>query len=58
MILISSEDELSEYAEYANCIEYKIKSFHKNLSIWEVETKTRGMKLTSSTYGTLKSYFR
>ena len=32
-IVISSENELPEYVGYANWIEYKIKSYHKYLTI-------------------------
>ena len=48
MIVIPSENELPEYVGYANCIEYKIKSYHKYMTI-PVLIKTRGMKLPSST---------
>ena len=38
---------------YANCIEYENKSYHKYLTI-PVQIKTRGMKLSSSTYAKIE----
>ena len=53
MIIISLENELPEYVGNANYIEYKIKSYHKNLTI-AVQIKTRRMKLPVSVYGPIK----
>ena len=54
MIVISLENELPEY-RFANFIEYKIKIHHKYLTITQVQIRTRGRKLPSSTKGTIKS---
>ena len=44
MIVISLKNELPEYVGYANCTEYKTKSYNNYLTI-PVEIKTIGIKL-------------
>ena len=56
IIVIALENELPEYEGQANCIEYKIKYYHKYMTIPVI--KTRGMKLPSSAYATTYTFKR